>query len=162
MHRLLTVRTFSSASLASQKQTLVDESKRTLLTRYAEAENLRKHREAQLLRVEEEAALKFASSLVEIAGKIIAAGKLQTDIQLSKNVKIIGEGITMAVTAMRNSISKHGLDEYTPSIGDRFDSSLMKSSNEMPTISHGTIVRALAPGWTFRTKLLLRAVVVIE
>ena len=136
------------------------ELKRTLTLKYADAENLRKTRSADLKKIEDQFLLSFAVDVAPMASKI---DKLAVTKVGSATLDATLEGLTMTSSAMRSSLQKYNLTYIMPQAGDVFDARKMSTNSNIPADPNTCKVeRVISPGWVYGDRPLIKAVVVVE
>lgn len=133
-----------------------------LLRSTAEAENMRKRYEKQILDTKNYAVNDFAKDLLSVADNLSRALEYKPE-EMSQEVKNILQGVEMTRQEMRNIFSKYKMTEITPSIGEKFDYNLHYAVTQVPDSSHpeGTILELVQVGYMIGQRLLRPATVTV-
>lgn len=121
----------------------------------ADAENARKRSERDRREAEQYGGSKLARDMLPVHDNLKRALDAVTEEQRAASVALF-EGIELTMRELVNVFSKHGIEQITPAIGDRFDPKLHQAMFEapVPETKAGDIIQVLAEGFMLHDRLL--------
>lgn len=133
-----------------------------LLRAAAETDNMRKRYEKQIEEAKAYAINNFAKDILSVADNLSRALEFKPA-EMSKEVENIMQGVEMTCQEMKNIFVKYGMNEISPSIGEKFDYNLHYAVTQVPNSEHpaGTILELVQMGYSIGDRLLRPATVTV-
>lgn len=146
------------AQMQAEIERLQDERIRAL----AEAENIRKRAEKQVLDERQYGASKFARDMLSVADNLRRAIDASAAQRGEPGVDAILTGIELTERELLSALEKNGVKRIEAR-GVKFDPHFHQAMAEVPGTGqpHGTVVDVIQPGYTIADRLLRAAMVVV-
>jgi molecular chaperone GrpE len=131
----------------------------------AEMENLRRRTEREVADARVYGITGFARDVVAVADNMQRAMQA-LDAELREKadagVKALLDGVELTERELLNVLEKHGVKKVEPA-GEKFDPNFHQAMFEMPdsSVSAGTVVQVLQPGYTIAERVLRPALVAV-
>ncbi|MGZ9809126.1 nucleotide exchange factor GrpE [Pseudoroseicyclus sp. H15] len=135
-----------------------DEYKDRFVRALADAENARKRADRARRDGEAYGASRLAGDLLPIYDNLSRALDAVGD-ELKKDNAPLVEGIELTMRALLDTFGKHGIEQVTPEVGDRFDPKVHEAMFEapVPNTRAGDIIQVMGAGFTLQGRLLRAA-----
>ena len=155
------------AKIAALVETLARENaehKDRVLRTLAEMENLRKRTEREVADTRQYSIAAFARDVLAVADNMDRALKsLEDEIRETANpgVKALLEGVELTERELLKVMEKHGIKQFEPRKGDKFDPNLHQAMYEVPNPSQpgGTVAQVVQSGYMIGERMLRPALV---
>jgi molecular chaperone GrpE len=153
---------------ANQVQKLTDEInelRKLLLQKLADAENLRKRLEREKNDAVKYANGKFAKDLLGVADNfrrvMDTMNLLEEKVKGDTTLAALVDGIALCGKELTSTLERHGVSEISVAVGDAFDPSLHQAMCEVENSDYGpgSIVQLLQSGYMYNDRLLRPAMV---
>jgi molecular chaperone GrpE len=151
-------------SKIKQAQTKADENWDVVLRTKAEMENLRRRTEKDVSNAHKYGIEKMASELLPVKDTmemgVLAAIELNTE---EEAIDKIREGMELTLKMMNDAMTKIGIEEIAPEIGDDFDPEYHQAMTiqEVEGKKSNTIVAVMQKGYLLNARLLRPAMVMV-
>jgi molecular chaperone GrpE len=155
------------AKIAALVETLARENaeqKDRVLRTLAEMENLRRRTEREVADTRQYSIASFARDVLAVADNMDRALKsLEDEIRETANpgVKALLEGVELTERELLKVMEKHGIKQFEPRKGDKFDPNLHQAMYEVPDPSQpaGTVAQVVQSGYMIGERMLRPALV---
>jgi molecular chaperone GrpE len=140
------------------------EHKDRLLRTLAEMENLRKRTDREVSDMRQYGIASFARDVLAVADNMERALEaLDGELRESANpgVKALLDGVELTERELLKVLDKHGVKQFEPKKGDKFDPNLHQAMYELPDPSQpaGTVAQVVQPGYMIGERMLRPALV---
>jgi molecular chaperone GrpE len=140
------------------------EHKDRLLRTLAEMENLRKRTDREVSDMRQYGIASFARDVLAVADNMERALEaLDGELRETANpgVKALLDGVELTERELLKVLDKHGVKQYEPKKGDKFDPNLHQAMYELPDPSQpaGTVAQVVQPGYMIGERMLRPALV---
>ena len=140
------------------------EHKDRLLRTLAEMENLRKRTDREVADMRQYGIASFARDVLAVADNMERALEaLDGELRETANpgVKALLDGVELTERELLKVLDKHGVKQFEPKKGDKFDPNLHQAMYELPDPSQpaGTVAQVVQPGYMIGERMLRPALV---
>jgi molecular chaperone GrpE len=140
------------------------EHKDRLLRTLAEMENLRKRTDREVSDMRQYGIASFARDVLAVADNMERALEaLDGELRETANpgVKALLDGVELTERELLKVLDKHGVKQFEPKKGDKFDPNLHQAMYELPDPSQpaGTVAQVVQPGYMIGERMLRPALV---
>jgi molecular chaperone GrpE len=155
------------AKIAALVETLARENaehKDRLLRTLAEMENLRKRTDREVSDMRQYGIASFARDVLAVADNMERALEaLDAELREAADpgIKALLDGVELTERELLKVLEKHGVKQYEPKKGDKFDPNLHQAMYELPDPSQpaGTVAQVVQPGYMIGERMLRPALV---
>ena len=146
------------AEMQAEIDRLTDERMRAL----AEAENVRRRAEKQVIDERQFGASKFARDMLSVADNLRRAIDAANAQRGEPGVEALLTGVELTERELLSALEKNGVKRIEAK-GAKFDPNFHQAMAELPNtgLPHGTVVDVIQPGYTIADRLLRAAMVVV-
>jgi molecular chaperone GrpE len=135
-----------------------------LLRTLAEMENLRKRTDREVADMRQYGIASFARDVLAVADNMERALEaLDGELRETANpgVKALLDGVELTERELLKVLDKHGVKQFEPKKGDKFDPNLHQAMYELPDPSQpaGTVAQVVQPGYMIGERMLRPALV---
>jgi len=132
-----------------------DELKDRFMRALADAENARKRAQKERMEAEHYGGSKLARDILPVYDNMKRALDAASDEQREVSAALI-EGVELTMRELLNVFRKHGIEQVTPQVGDKFDPKIHEAMFEAPVpgTKSGEIIQVSAEGFLLRDRLL--------
>jgi molecular chaperone GrpE len=135
-----------------------------LLRTLAEMENLRKRTDREVADMRQYGIASFARDVLAVADNMERALEaLDGELRETANpgIKALLDGVELTERELLKVLDKHGVKQYEPKKGDKFDPNLHQAMYELPDPSQpaGTVAQVVQPGYMIGERMLRPALV---
>lgn len=132
-----------------------DALKERMMRVLAEAENSRKRSERDRREAEQYGGSKLARDMLPVHDNLKRALDAVTEEQRAASAALF-EGIELTMRELLSVFAKHGIEQVTPAIGDKFDPKVHQAMFEapVPETKAGDIIQVMAEGFVLNGRLL--------
>ncbi len=151
-----------AAGVLAEMQVEIERLKDERIRAVAEAENIRKRAEKQLLDERQYGASKFARDLLSVADNLRRAIDAASAQRSEPGVDAILTGVELTERELMSALEKNGVKKIDAK-GAKFDPNFHQAMAEVPGTGqpHGTVVEVIQPGYMIADRLLRAAMVVV-
>lgn len=124
----------------------------------AEAENARKRSDRDRKEAENYGGSKLSRDMLPVFDNLKRALEVVTEDQKAANSALL-EGVELTMREFISVFAKHGIEQVTPAIGDRFDPKIHQAMFEAPVpgTRAGDIIQVMGDGFFLHDRLLRAA-----
>lgn len=132
-----------------------DEFRDRFMRALAEAENARKRGERDRREAERYGGSKLARDLLPVFDNLTRALEAATEEQKAAHDAFF-EGVELTLRELLSVFGKHGVEEISPEVGDKFDPQLHQAMFEapLPDTKQGEIIQVMVKGFLLHDRLL--------
>lgn len=128
----------------------------------ADRENVRNRLEKQITEARQFGIQGFCKDLLEVSDvfhkaiETVPPEKIESG---SSDLKTLYDGLVMTESQLLSVFRRHGLEQVTPKIGEKFDPSLQEAMFELPFPEQetGTVAHVIRSGWTLHSRCIRSA-----
>jgi len=138
----------------------IEELKKNLTYSYAERENIRRIGEENARKNKDFGIQSFAKSLLSVHDNLNRAlSSLSPEKIETAELKTLYEGIQITHRELAKVFKEHGIEEFTPKVGDKFDPNSMNALLEVPDPSKdsGLVALVMKSGFNLKERVLRAA-----
>ena len=133
------------------------------LRAFAEAENVRRRADKEVVDAKTYGAASFARDMLNVAddlARALAAVDDKVKEEAEGSLKALIEGLELTERGLQRALEKHGVRKLEPR-GERFDPNLHQAMFEVPdpSVHSGTVVQVVQAGYTIGERVLRPAMV---
>ncbi len=151
-----------AAGVLAEMQNEIDRLKDERIRAVAEAENVRKRAEKQVMDERQYGASKFARDMLSVADNLRRAIDASAAQRGDPGVDAILTGVELTERELLSALEKNGVKRIEAK-GVKFDPNFHQAMAEIPGTGqpHGTVVDVIQPGYMIADRLLRAAMVVV-
>jgi molecular chaperone GrpE len=150
----------SDEDIITQLQSEIAELKDRVLRSMAETENVRRRAEKDKADMSAYAVTGFARDMLTVSDNLRRALDAMPE-ETAEDMKVFVEGVEMTERELLKTLERHGIEQVTPEVGEKFDHKRHQAMFEVPTDDHpsGSVMQVVAPGYIIKDRLLRPAMV---